>query len=108
MDANHHRETVRPRPDVGQKAESNRTQSLRRIASFPHRSLLGQGYSPKPHGAAVWEWHFRAVVEPELCGSRANHRRGNFGSGTTSGVLRDHWRDTRHDPEPRPAADFAG
>ena len=74
LDANHHRKAVRPRSGLGAKAESNRAQGIRRIAGLPHRSLPGQGYGAKPHGAAVWQRHFRAAVEPQLRGPRANHR----------------------------------
>jgi len=69
----------RPRPGIGAKAESERTQSIRRISGLPHRSLPGEGYGTKPHGAAVWQRHIRAVVEPELRGPRANHRGETLG-----------------------------
>ena len=48
---------------------------------------LGKRYGAEPDGAALRQRNFRAAVEPQLCGPRANHGGGNARRGAACGIL---------------------
>ena len=99
-----HREAVRPRPEVGPRAQRHRRERLPRRLGVPHRPLPGQGDGPEPAGAALRQPAVRAGLERQLRRPRADHDGRGHRHRRPGRLLRRHRRRPRRHPEPPAAA----
>ena len=99
-----HREAVRPRPAVGDRAQRDRQRRLPRGVGVPHRPLPRQGDRAEHPGAAVRQPAVRADLERQLRRPRADHDGRGHRPRRPRRLLRRHRRRPRRDPEPPAAA----
>ena len=99
-----HREAVRARPAVGDRAQRDRQRRLPRGLGVPHRPLPRQGDGAEHPGAALRQPAVRADLEQPLRRQRADHDgRGHRPRRARRLLRRDRRRPRRH-PEPPAAA----
>ena len=103
-----HREAVRSRFGIGQRAQSRNRRLHPREPDLPHRSLSRQGNRPEHHGVSLRQRLLRTAVEQQLHRPRANHRRGNRRRRASRHVLRGDRRTARHGAESHHGAGLAG
>ena len=102
--AGRHREAVRARPQVGDRAQRHRQRRLPRGLGVPHRPLPRQGDGAEHPGDALRQPAVRADLERALRRPRADHDGRGHRPRRARGLLRRHRRGARRDPEPPAAA----